>query len=106
YKVLHKFCSAASCADGENPEYMALTYQGAASGEVYDGTSPLYGTTHLGGSSGFGVAFSLTPSGAKWKEKVIYDFCSQTSCADGYEPESGLTMDASGNLFGTTSGGG
>jgi uncharacterized repeat protein (TIGR03803 family) len=106
YKVLHKFCSAANCPDGASPIYTALTYQGAASGTVYDGTSPLYGVTQYGGASNLGAAFTLSPSGKKWKQKVIYDFCSQDSCTDGYEPRSGLTVDASGNLFGTTSFGG
>ena len=36
--------------------------------------------------------------------KTLYSFCSQggTSCIDGFQPQSGLIMDSSGNLYGTT----
>jgi uncharacterized repeat protein (TIGR03803 family) len=38
-------------------------------------------------------------------ESVLYSFCSQSNCADGTGPV-GLIADASGNLLGTTDGGG
>jgi uncharacterized repeat protein (TIGR03803 family) len=37
---------------------------------------------------------------------VLYPFCSLTNCADGWDPVAGLTRDAAGNLYGTTSAGG
>jgi uncharacterized repeat protein (TIGR03803 family) len=37
---------------------------------------------------------------------VLYSFCSQTTCADGYFPHAKLIMDGSGNLYGTTAAGG
>jgi uncharacterized repeat protein (TIGR03803 family) len=41
---------------------------------------------------------------AKFKEKVLYSFCSQTNCTDGAEP--GGLIDVQGVLYGTTFGGG
>jgi uncharacterized repeat protein (TIGR03803 family) len=40
-----------------------------------------------------------------FKEKVLYSFCSQGSCGDGYHPNGGL-IDVNGVLYGTTYGGG
>jgi uncharacterized repeat protein (TIGR03803 family) len=39
-------------------------------------------------------------------EKVLYSFCSTTSCADGSYPASNLIPDVSGNFYGTTTSGG
>lgn len=101
YHVLHDFCAKTNCADGGTPEFAGLAYQGQASGVLYDGRSPLYGTTGLGGSAGAGTVYSLTPNGKSWTEKVIYSFCAETNCTDGGEPYSGVMVDGHGNLFGT-----
>ena len=108
FKVLHSFCKLANCADGSHPESSALTYQGAASGVAYDGTSPLFGVTTFGGAHNGGAVYKLTPDGTQttWTEKAIYSFCSLASCADGNLPYSGAIMDGMGNLFGATSIGG
>ncbi|HEX3431739.1 MAG TPA: choice-of-anchor tandem repeat GloVer-containing protein [Rhizomicrobium sp.] len=105
-KILYTFCSRRQCADGSMP-LAGLTYAGAAAGELYDGTSPLYGTTWGGGancSGDCGTVYSLTPKlgTKKWTESVLYSFCSQTNCADGQEPDSALTLDSAGNIYGTT----
>jgi uncharacterized repeat protein (TIGR03803 family) len=76
-----------------------------------DGNGNLYGTTSHGGNSnsvcspyvGCGVVFEITSSGSY---KILYSFCSKTSCADGATPLSALTQDTAGNLYGTTSQGG
>jgi uncharacterized repeat protein (TIGR03803 family) len=102
-KVLHTFCSKTGCADGRTPYTLSgMTYQGAASGTPYDGTSPLYGTTTLGGAHNQGAVFQLTPIAgkAKWSEKMIYSFCSKTGCSDGRVPNRGLILDPVGNLYG------
>src|SRR5262249_25526479 len=107
-KVLYQFCpgNGTSCPDGQLPA-TALTYQGQANGAPYDGVSPLYGTTEIGGSQKGGVVFKLTPDGeGGWQESVVYNFCIQSSCADGALPAGDPIMDSDGNLFGTTTSGG
>jgi len=105
YRALYQFCASANCADGGSPA--SLTYAGAASGAPYDGVSPLYGLAQYGGANGKGVAFQLTPKArGQWAERVVYGFCAQAGCADGSNPAHDLLLDASGNLFGVTSGGG
>ena len=108
YRVIHSFCFKSGCVDGEFPKYSSLTYQGQASGVLYDGMSPLYGTTQYGGAQGVGAVFSLTPDATqtRWTALVLHSFCSKTLCADGSQPYSGVTVDAMGNLFGTTNIGG
>jgi uncharacterized repeat protein (TIGR03803 family) len=70
-----------------------------------DKSGALYGTTLNGGNTGNGVVFSLTPpgSGKAWTEAVLHSFDSPD---DGQMPREGVTIDPSGNLFGTTEVGG
>lgn len=105
--VIYNFCQLSGCRDGAAPA-AGLTYAGAASGALYDGLSPLYGTTIRGGSNNLGSAFSLTPSGGVWVEAVIYSFCAVggEACTDGKSPQSALLLDSSGDIFGTTVTGG
>ena len=96
-KVLHSFCSQDN--DGNSPD-QALSYFGKASGALYDGISPLYGTTGSGGTHGLGTAFQLTPNDDTWTLTTLYAFCGEANCADGSTPSGELMVDASGNLFG------
>ena len=66
---------------------------------VFDNAGNLYGTTYYGGAFNAGSVFQLTPSESGWIEKVIYSFLGNT---DGRFPYSGLIIDQSGNLYGTT----
>ncbi len=69
-----------------------------------DGYGNLYGTTSIGGSTGNGTVFRLTPgSDGYWKEAVVYSFEGGTN---GVEPGAGVVMDGAGNFYGTTTGGG
>jgi uncharacterized repeat protein (TIGR03803 family) len=105
--VLHTFCDAQNgpCADGDAPEG-PLSYAGSDSGAPYDGKSPLYGTTELGGAYAWGTVYSLTPSGSGWQENVLYHFCALGgSCADGESPEGNLIV-GDGVLTGITNFGG
>lgn len=100
-QILHSFCQT-DCSDGSSP--IAPVTVGKK--------GVLYGTTTLGGlgatQANSGVAFRLDPpkNGHGWKETVIYDFCNQTSCADGKSPSAGrLLLASSGVLYGTTQSG-
>ena len=68
---------------------------------VLDSSGNLYGTTSSGGTTGTGngTVFKITPAGT---ESVVYSFGAPP---DGATPSS-LVLDSSGNLYGTTSGGG
>lgn len=94
FTTLHSFCSQTGCADGENP--FAVLVLGT------DGN--LYGTTlGGGGGKGFGTVFKITPSGTL---TTLHSFCTQSSCADGKFPQTGLVQASNGNLYGTTISGG
>lgn len=90
-QVLHSFSGG---TDGIEP------YNGV----VFDQAGNLYGTTAGGGGSGCGgsgcgTVFELSPNGSGWTEQILYTF---QGANDGYQPFGGLTLDAAGNLYGTT----
>lgn len=96
-KVLYTFTGG---ADGGDP----------SSSLVMDASGNLYGTTDSGGNLqdcdgyGCGVVFELTPNGnGGWQESVLYAF---QGAPDGSYPGGNLVFDGSGNIYGTTSGGG
>lgn len=96
--VLYNFAGG---ADGGFPE----------AGLIADGAGNFFGTTGLGGnaagcgaSGGCGTVFELKPeSGGFWTESLLYTFGNRYS---EIVAPSALTLDASGNLFGTTYEGG
>jgi uncharacterized repeat protein (TIGR03803 family) len=96
-KVLYSFTGT----DGDGSEPLA--------GLVEDAAGNLYGTTEYGGHGtcnngygvGCGIVFVVNRSG---QEKVLYSFTGTNG--DGAYPLAGLILDAAGNLYGTTSGGG
>jgi uncharacterized repeat protein (TIGR03803 family) len=61
-----------------------------------------YGTTATGGTLGHGTVFKITPSGAL---TTLYNFCSQSGCADGVGAGGPLVQGTDGNLYGTTAAG-
>jgi uncharacterized repeat protein (TIGR03803 family) len=72
-----------------------------SAGVIFDASGKnLYGTTGNGGRYGGGAVFELTPGAdGKWTEKVLHSF---GKGEDGNLPQGGLTLDAAGNLYGTT----
>ena len=79
-----------------------------AAGLAFDSFGNVYGTSVSGGTgdceqygySGCGTVFELTPNpGGGWTESVLHSF---TGTADGAVPQCMLTLDPSGNLYGTT----
>lgn len=97
YSVIYNFCSQRNCRDGANPTAPLLL----------DSLGNIFGTTGAGGSNdvqdgGRGTVFALSGSALR----VLYSFCAESHCEDGHDPESGVMMDSSGNLIGTTLRGG
>jgi len=103
--TLHNFQGAPS--DGSQP----------TDSLVADKAGNLYGTTEYGGNgacsingaTGCGTVFELSPpatKGGAWSEKILYHFQGGNTGPDGNAPIGGLIFDRSGNLYGTTSGGG
>ena len=73
-------------------------------GLLWDSAGNLYGTTEQGGTHAAGTVFMLAPNpDGRWTESVLYTFTGQN---DGANPDAGLAFDSSGNLYGTTTGGG
>jgi uncharacterized repeat protein (TIGR03803 family) len=66
---------------------------------AFDAAGNLYGTTLSGGTHLLGAVFQLTPSNDSWNESVIHSF---NPPSDGEGPIAGVTIDATGNLYGTT----
>jgi uncharacterized repeat protein (TIGR03803 family) len=89
--VLHSFTGT----DGSTP-FEAPTF---------DAPGNLYGKTWAGGTQGLGVVYKLAPnSDGTWTESVLHSF---TGRSDGAYPDRGtVILDASGNLYGATGGGG
>jgi uncharacterized repeat protein (TIGR03803 family) len=87
---LHDFGSG---NDGQYPGFGDL---------IWDQQGNMYNTTQNGGTSGYGTAYELTPSGNGYTENVLFSFSYPT----GEGPYAGLVPDKNGNLFGTTYNGG
>ncbi len=88
FKVLYQFNG-----DGVGPQ-----------GLIADRAGNLYGVTEQGGTFGDGTVFKLSPSSGGWNKTVLYNF--QGPPTDIADPVDSLTMDAAGNLYGSSPYGG
>jgi uncharacterized repeat protein (TIGR03803 family) len=94
--VLHNFAGG---TDGALPFIQCATLAMDASGS-------LYGSTYKGGAANAGTVFKLsspTTTTPTWTEKILFTFKGGT---DGSEPFTGVILDKSGNVYGTTTFGG
>jgi uncharacterized repeat protein (TIGR03803 family) len=91
-QVLHTFCDHGACPDGRIPNGTLILQPGGV----------IYGTTQSGGAHNEGTVFSLTAQGGL---TTLYNFCSQSGCADGAVPNS-LVLSTDGNFYGVASQGG
>jgi uncharacterized repeat protein (TIGR03803 family) len=85
--VLYNFATGSG---GNDP------YQGV----VLDPAGNLYGTTYQGGTANDGVVYKVTAAG---HYSVLHSF---TGGSDGLRPVAAVTLDSSGNIYGTTEQGG
>jgi uncharacterized repeat protein (TIGR03803 family) len=90
--ILHTFCPATPCPDGQYPNGIALGSNGN-----------FYGTTYAGGKSNKGVIFSINTTG---QINLLYSFCSLANCADGAGPITPPIQAGNGNIYGVTNEGG
>ncbi|MGA8326273.1 MAG: choice-of-anchor tandem repeat GloVer-containing protein [Candidatus Cybelea sp.] len=74
----------------------------ANGGLTADSAGTLYGSTLFGGSGNYGSIFALTPTGAKFSERVVLSF----NHGDGSNPDAAPLLKRSGVLYGTTLTGG
>ncbi|HEV2378626.1 MAG TPA: choice-of-anchor tandem repeat GloVer-containing protein [Terriglobia bacterium] len=97
---------AAAIAAPAQTYTVVYTFQGGTDGSfpqagvVVDGLGNFYGTTPFGGAFDFGTVFRVDPAG---NETILYSF---TGGSDGARAYSGVILDQTGNLYGTTSEGG
>jgi uncharacterized repeat protein (TIGR03803 family) len=92
-KILHSFS-----ATDPGGSYLAA-------GVIFDAEGNLYGTTEVGAANNQGSVYELTPgAGGVWTEKVLHSFSNDG--ADAYNASGSLTLDGTGNLYGTSSNGG
>jgi uncharacterized repeat protein (TIGR03803 family) len=92
-QILHSFTEF----EGNSPD----------AGLIFDAAGNLYGTTSGAGlaQTNIGSAFELHKVGGGWTEKILHTFDGKTR-KGGQGANGSLILDASGNLYGTTAGGG
>ncbi len=73
-------------------------------GVTFDKSGNLYGTTASGGDYDVGTVYQLTPAIGEWGFTVLHSFSGAP--ADGARPYPCVTIDATGDLYGTTGFGG
>ena len=77
---------------GSDGDFYGITYQGGVNTGCFDGTL-----------LGCGTIFKLTAAGVF---TTLYNFCSQTNCADGANPVGQLIEGTDGNFYGAGASGG
>lgn len=90
-------------------ETVLHTFQGGsdgaypAAGVTFDSGGNLYGATLAGGTAAMGTIYELTPnSNGTWSETVLYSF---QGGSDALRPNSTVSFDSAGKLYGTAAGG-
>ena len=105
--IVFKITTAGAVTTLYNFDFTHGSFPDAGLIQATDGN--FYGTTASGGASsncgsvGCGTVFKITPSGTL---TMLYSFCPQAGCADGFYPSASLVQATDGNFYGTTSGGG
>jgi uncharacterized repeat protein (TIGR03803 family) len=94
---------------GSWTETVLYAFEGSSDGGepqctlVIDDSGNLYGTSGVGGATGHGTVFELSPPpqpGDPWTESVLFDFSSPAF--NPFQNQSDLLRDSAGNLYGAT----
>ena len=100
------WCNDSLASGGKEKVFLPARFSdspGPQANLITDAAGNLYGTTFSDGPYGCGSIFKLTPSAGSWTYTSLHDFTGdRAECM----PAGGVTMDASGNLYGTASIGG
>jgi uncharacterized repeat protein (TIGR03803 family) len=88
--TITRLASFNSPANGQKPN----------AGVTLDASGNLYGTTSQGAANGYGAVWEVAKGSSAITALVAF------SGTNGSAPEAGLTLDGSGNLYGSTNGGG
>jgi uncharacterized repeat protein (TIGR03803 family) len=72
-------------------------------GLTLDGAGDIYGTASAGGLDGYGTVFKMTPHNSSYILSTLYSF---KNGQDGSTPNSGVTRDSNGLLYGAAFNGG
>jgi uncharacterized repeat protein (TIGR03803 family) len=96
-------------SSGTYSEKVLYTFTNASDTDIYptlvvDASGNLYGISNGAIYNQPGYVFELVNSSGTYSEKVLYNFTLNSS--GGNFPNSSLVLDTSGNLYGTTGGGG
>lgn len=83
-----------------NTLFNFTTENGSYAPVVFDSAGDAYGTEY-GGGQGYGFVCEFSSGKYGWVQKPLFNFLGGSH---GGEPMSGLLLDASGNLYGTTGG--
>jgi uncharacterized repeat protein (TIGR03803 family) len=67
----------------------------AIGGLIFDSSGNLYGASSVGGAHGGGAVYELTPSGGSWTFRLLYSLTAYQGTL------ASLSMDSSGQLYGT-----
>jgi len=96
------FCHRALCPWAETVIYRVNNPSDPCcffGGVIVDRAGNVYGMAEGGGNGGYGAVYKLSPSGGGYTVSTIYSFQGGN---DGAAPLGNLTMDAAGDLYGTT----
>jgi uncharacterized repeat protein (TIGR03803 family) len=89
FTSVYAFCALPNCADGGTP----------TPGLVQGRDGNLYGATGIGGTTGNGNVFRMTPQGAV---TPLHNFCTRANCSDGTVATPGIVQALDGAFYGTT----
>ncbi|MGO9087734.1 MAG: choice-of-anchor tandem repeat GloVer-containing protein [Terriglobales bacterium] len=80
-----------------------FAFAGQAQGQSFN---QLTHSPKLQAKAGTAHRANAADGAASYVQEVLYNFCSESKCADGEQSSAGLIRDAAGNLYGTTPDGG